>query len=48
MEILELEKRRVRVAEYLTELPSRQVLEQELHDTVRLARARLERRKQSA
>jgi hypothetical protein len=29
------------VASYLTELPPRQMLEQKLHDAVRLARARL-------
>lgn len=41
VEVLELEKRGIRVAAYLTELPPRQVLEQKLHDAVRLARARL-------
>jgi predicted nuclease of restriction endonuclease-like (RecB) superfamily len=41
VEVLELEKRGVRVAEYLTELPPRKLLEQKLHDAVRLARARL-------
>jgi predicted nuclease of restriction endonuclease-like (RecB) superfamily len=44
VEVLELEKRGVRVAEYLTELPPRKLLEQKLHDAVRVARARLERR----
>jgi predicted nuclease of restriction endonuclease-like (RecB) superfamily len=48
IEVLELEKRGIRVAEYLTELPPKKVLEQKLHDTVRLARARLENRKGSA
>jgi len=48
VEVLELEKRGIRVAEYLTELPPRKVLEQKLHDAVRLARARLERRKVGA
>ena len=43
VEVLELEKRGIRVAAYLTELPPRQVLEQKLHDAVRLARARLGR-----
>jgi len=41
VEVLELEKRGIRVAAYLTELPPREVLEQKLHDAVRLARARL-------
>src|ERR1035441_1981142 len=41
VEVLELEKRGIRVPAYLTELPPRQVLEQKLHDAVRLARARL-------
>ena len=41
VEVLQLEKRGIRVAEYLTELPPRQVLERKLHDAVRLARARL-------
>jgi predicted nuclease of restriction endonuclease-like (RecB) superfamily len=45
IEVLELEKRGIRVAEYLTELPPRKVLEQKLHDAVRLARARLENRR---
>ena len=31
----------IRVAAYLTELPPRELLEQKLHDAVRLARARL-------
>lgn len=48
IEVLELEKRGIRVAEYLTELPPKKILEQKLHDTVRLARARLENRKGSA
>jgi predicted nuclease of restriction endonuclease-like (RecB) superfamily len=44
IEVLELEKRGIRVAEYLTELPPRKILEQKLHDAVRLARAALARR----
>lgn len=44
IEVLELEKRGIRVAEYLTELPPRKVLEQKFHDAVRLARAALARR----
>jgi predicted nuclease of restriction endonuclease-like (RecB) superfamily len=42
IEVLELEKRGIRVAEYLTELPPKKILEQKFHDAVRLARARLE------
>jgi predicted nuclease of restriction endonuclease-like (RecB) superfamily len=44
IEVLELEKRGIRVAEYLTELPPKKVLEQKFHDAVRLARAALARR----
>ena len=42
VEYLDLDRSGVHVAEYLTELPPRQVLQQKLHDAVRLARARLE------
>jgi predicted nuclease of restriction endonuclease-like (RecB) superfamily len=42
IEVFELAARGIRVAEYLTELPPKKVLEQKLHDAVRLARARLE------
>ncbi len=41
IELLELEKSGIRVAEYLTELPPREVLERRLHEAIRLARARL-------
>lgn len=41
IELFELAKRRIRVGEYLTELPSKKILEQKLHDSVRLAQARL-------
>ena len=44
IEVLELEKRGIRVAEYLTELPPRKILEQKFHDAVRLARAAFARR----
>ena len=40
IEVLELESRGIRVAEYLTELPPKKVLEQRLHKAVRLARER--------
>lgn len=45
IELFELATRGIRVAEYLTELPSKELLEKKLHDAVRLARARLARRK---
>lgn len=41
IELFELAKRGIRVGEYLTELPAKKVLEQKLHDAVRLAQARL-------
>lgn len=42
VELLELEKSGIRVAEYLTELPPRDVLEQKLHVAIAHARQRLE------
>lgn len=42
IELLELESRGIRIAEYLTELPPKKLLERKLHEAVRLARARLE------
>lgn len=41
IELFELAKRGIRVGEYLTELPPKKILEQKLHDAVRLAQARL-------
>jgi predicted nuclease of restriction endonuclease-like (RecB) superfamily len=41
IEVLELEQRGIRLAEYLTELPPREVLKKRLHDAIRLARERL-------
>ena len=41
IELLELEKSGIRVAEYLTELPSRELLDQKLLQAIRLARAQL-------
>jgi predicted nuclease of restriction endonuclease-like (RecB) superfamily len=41
VELLELEKTGIRVAEYLTELPSQKVLQRRLHDAVRRARSSL-------
>ncbi|MGH8351937.1 MAG: PDDEXK nuclease domain-containing protein [Pseudomonas sp.] len=44
IELLELDQTGIHVAEYLTELPSRQLLEQKLHEAVALSRARLANR----
>jgi len=44
VELLQLEAAGIRVAEYLTELPPREVLERKLHDAIRLAREQLARR----
>lgn len=46
IELLELEQTGIRVAEYLTELPPRQVLEQRFHRAILEARTRLEKREQ--
>jgi len=40
VELLELEASGIRVAEYLTELPPRPLLERKLHDAIALARRR--------
>ena len=42
IELLQLDKSGIRVAEYMTELPKRELLEQKLHKAVELARKRLE------
>lgn len=42
VELLKLEKSRIRVAEYLTELPPRKVLEAKLHKAVEHARHRFQ------
>lgn len=44
IELLELEQSGIRVAQYLTELPPRKVLQQRLHQAVAHARAKLEHR----
>ena len=41
VEVFELESRGIRIAEYLTELPPRDLLAKKLHDAVRLAREKL-------
>jgi predicted nuclease of restriction endonuclease-like (RecB) superfamily len=48
IELLELDQTGIHVAEYLTGLPSRQILEQKLHEAVALSRARLENRTNNA
>ena len=42
IELLQLDKSGIKVAEYMTELPKRELLEQKLHKAVELARNRLE------
>jgi len=42
IELLQLDKSGIKVAEYMTELPKRELLEQKLHKAVVLARKRLE------
>jgi hypothetical protein len=42
VELLELEPRGIHVAEYLTELPPKEVLERRLHEATLRAKARLE------
>jgi len=42
VELLELEKSGIRVAEYLTELPPKNVLEARLHKAIQIARERIE------
>jgi predicted nuclease of restriction endonuclease-like (RecB) superfamily len=44
IELLELDQTGIHVAEYLTGLPPRQLLEQKLHEAIALSKARLERR----
>jgi hypothetical protein len=41
IELLQLDKSGIKVAEYMTELPKRELLEQKLHKAVELARKRL-------
>jgi len=41
VELLRLEQSSIRVAQYLTELPSKKLLEQKLHQSIELARERL-------
>lgn len=48
VEVLELEARGIHVAEYLTELPPRELLERRLHEAVVRARLRLQQRRDAA
>ena len=43
VELLRLNESGIRVAQYLTELPPRALLEKKLHDSIRLARERFGR-----
>lgn len=43
VECLDLDRSGIHVAEYLTELPPREIMQQRLHEAIRLARARCER-----
>ena len=43
VELLQLEESGIRVAQYLTELPPKELLEQKLHQSIQLARERLAR-----
>jgi hypothetical protein len=43
--LLELSKSGIRVAQYLTQLPPRKILEEKLHEAMRLARMGLEHRR---
>jgi len=42
IELLQLDKSGIKIAEYMTELPERKLLEQKLHKAVEMARKRLE------
>ena len=43
IELLQLDRGEIRVAEYLVELPPREMLEAKLHEAIRLARGNVER-----
>jgi len=46
VELLQLEQTGIRVAQYLTELPSKELLQQKLHQAIELAQERLARQQQ--
>jgi hypothetical protein len=41
VELLKLHKSGIRVAQYLTELPPRKLIEKKLHETIRMVREKL-------
>jgi hypothetical protein len=43
IELLRLEKGGIRVVEYMTELPAKNVLEKKLHDAIHVAKERMEK-----
>ena len=47
IELLQLDRGEIRVAEYLVELPPREMLEAKLHEAIRLARGQVERGSES-
>ena len=47
IELLQLDRDEIRVAEYMVELPSREMLEAKLHEAIRLARGQVERSSES-
>ena len=48
IELLQLDRGEIQVAEYLVELPPREVLEAKLHEAIKLARALAEVQKEKA
>ena len=48
IELLQLDRGEIRVAEYLVELPPREILEAKLHEAIQMARALAEGRKEKA
>ena len=48
IELLELGRSGIHVAEYLTALPSRELLQQKLHDAIKISQARLEAKKRES
>ena len=43
IELLQLDRGEIRVAEYLVELPPREMLEAKLHEAIRMVRGQVER-----
>jgi len=42
IELLQLDKAGIKVAEYITDLPSKQILKQKLHQAIKVSRQRIE------